>query len=429
MTTVRGLPAALVIGCGRGGLAAVRSLGRRRVEVWVAGPEAGPPAASRYARGYLATPSPLTDPGAFVDALCELAPAFENRAVLIPTDDVCVELLAEHHAALAAAYRLLGPPPAVARAIVDKAVQYAIVARAGIPLPRTWVVDAPGAAQRIAAEACFPLIVKPRFSQRFFLARRIKALTAHTPLELAVTLDALPEGMLVQERVEGRLENGYEYSSFVDASGHVAAGLVLRKLDSHPRPFGNTTAVETVHAPAVEALGRDVLRAFGYRGISQSEFKLDPRSGAFRFIEINPRIVNNTAIEHAAGADTVYPAYAEAAGLPVERATPRPARTVWLCPELRLPYSGALLPPRKLPESLGGPTRYVTDLFVAHDPGPLCRKASIAARTRARRVGRRLRLALVRVLGLTARPGATTPPRGGRRPPAAGSGCGTAPGP
>jgi D-aspartate ligase len=383
------LPATILIGSGRGALAAVRALGMRRVDVWVAAPRSSPPAVSRYARGLVRTPPADHDPAAFIDALTEIAARFTTPPVLFPSDDVTVDAVARNWDRLGASYRLIGPPPAVARVILDKATQYRAVSAAGIPVPRTWVHQGPADASRIALEARFPVLVKPRDSQRFYMANHIKALRADTPDELDLALSRFGDYMLIQELVPGRLDHGYEFTAFVDAGGRVTSRLVLRKRDVHPWPYGNTSAVETVHEPHVEDLGRRVLDTLGYRGISQSEFKRDPATGQYFFIEINPRIVNNTAIDTAAGADTVYSAYAQATGLPFEPGVRRATRTVWFCPELRIPYSKAIAPPPPLADSLPGPTRYVTDLFWPSDPAPLLHKAYDALRTRVGRMVRK----------------------------------------
>jgi D-aspartate ligase len=383
------IPAAILIGAGRGALAAVRALGMRGVEVWVAAPRLFPPAVSRYARGFVRTPDMDYERDAFIEAIIAIAARFSLHPVLFPTDDISVDAIAGHWDRLGACCLLVGPPPDVARLILDKAAQYQSVAAAGIRVPRTWVPGGPDDSDRIAREGRFPLIVKPRDSQRFFMAHRFKAARANTQDELAMILTRFGEGMLVQELVAGGWERGYEFTSFVDASGRVMSSLVLRKRDVHPRPFGNTSAVETVAEPHVAALGLRVLHALSYRGISQSEFKRDPISGEYFFIEINPRVVNNTAIDGAAGADTVYSAYAQAAGLPLEPGVRRTTRTVWFCPELRLPYSRTIAPPAPLSDSLPGPTRYVTDLFWLSDPAPLLRKAYDMLRVRTGRIVRR----------------------------------------
>lgn len=383
------LPPAVIVGLGRGTLAVVRSLARRGVEVWVGAPSREPPAASRYCRGSVLLPDPLDDPGACVDALLELASGLPPRPVLLPSDDVSVGLLTRHRARFGERYRLAAPPDAMADVVLDKSRQYRRIRDAGLPIPRTWFPDgsADGGAQPdVPGDARFPLLVKPRFSEGYFLRHGRKLLVARTPLELRALLEDSPEPMLIQELMENAVEDGFQFCSFVDRGGRLLGSLTLRKRDVFPRPFGNTVAVETVSNEAVEMLAREVLDALEVRGPSEVEFIRDRRTGEYGYVELNPRFTNHTAIQVASGLDSPWLSYAEAAGLSVAPVTMDRRRLVWHCPELRIPYSRSLAPPPALPDSLPGPTHSVTDLFVPGDPGPLLRKALNAATPRARRL-------------------------------------------
>jgi predicted ATP-grasp superfamily ATP-dependent carboligase len=385
---VSSLPPALIVGAGGGELPAVRSLGPRGAPVWLAGPQRVAAAASRYARGFFTTPDPLEAPRDFVERLVELARGFEEAPVLVPVDDAAVEALATGAERLGAAFRLTGPPPRAALEILDKARQYERVRTAGIPLPATWVPEGPHAAARIGAAATFPLLVKPRSAQRFRARRGFKVVRVGTPLELEAALAAFSEPMVVQEAVPGGVERIYEYGAFVDREGRVRVEAVMRKLEEDPDPFGSAIAAEAVGEPALEALGRRVLEAFAYQGTAHAEFKRDPRDGRFLFIELNARMPISASLQRAAGADTIWPIYAQAAGLPLELAAQASRRVVWLRPELRLSRGHRVRLPRRLPDSPRGPTRYVADLFDPRDPAPLLVEAG-AARRRRRRPRRR----------------------------------------
>lgn len=378
-------PDALLVGVAGGDLAAARALGRRGIRVAFAAPRRSATAWSRYVRSFHRTPDPILDPRAFVDALVAVRGSFDHDPVLIPVDDVGVEAVSASAPRLAPHYRLVGPSAEVAGEILDKARQYARVREAGIPLPRTWVPNGRGSAAAIAREARFPVVVKPRGAQRFRRDHGLKAFRAAGPDELARVLARFPEGMLVQEQVESRVEDIFEYNTFTDRSGRIVAEVVLRKLDEWPSPYGSAIAAETVDAPDVVALGRRVLAAFGYRGIQHTEFMRDRRTGELRYIELNPRVAIHASAQPAAGADTVYPAYAEAAGLPVPDAEPRRTRTLWLRPEQQITYARRFRLPGRRPDSLPGPTRIVSDLFVPTDPLPLVVELAWAVERRLRK--------------------------------------------
>ncbi|MFN2433327.1 MAG: hypothetical protein ABR599_11045 [Gemmatimonadota bacterium] len=382
------LPAVL-LGTSGGELAAVRALGRRGVPVWIAGPVRSSSAVSRFTRAFLPTPHPVEDADGLLTRLLEIGSTLACKPVLLPIDDLAVETLARHAGRLAEAFRLTGPAPRTALAILDKGSQYARVEAAGIPLPRTWVPEAPDGIATIQSEARFPVVVKGRSSHRFRRALGFKALQVGTPGELPAALHDIAPAVVVQELVPGGIENVYEYAAFVDRSGRTAAAVLMRKLDEDPTPYGSATAAETLRLPVLEELGRRVLDAFDYRGISHSEFKLDPRDGSFRFIELNPRIPVSLSLQAAAGADTVWPAYAEAAGLDFEPVAQGARRVLWLRPELRLTRHGRLFPPR-LPDSPAGPTVWVSDLIDPADPAPLASETLAALRKRLSKVARRI---------------------------------------
>ena len=59
-----------------------------------------------------------------------------------------------------------------------------------------------------------------------------------------------------------------------------------------------------------------LLRALEFRGISQVEFKLDPRTGAYKLIEVNPRLWQWHGLATACGVDLTHIAYLDLVGRP-----------------------------------------------------------------------------------------------------------------
>jgi predicted ATP-grasp superfamily ATP-dependent carboligase len=59
-----------------------------------------------------------------------------------------------------------------------------------------------------------------------------------------------------------------------------------------------------------------LLRAFRYHGLSQVEFKRDPRDGRYKLMEINPRLWQWHGLAAACGVDLPRIAYADLTGQP-----------------------------------------------------------------------------------------------------------------
>ena len=51
-----------------------------------------------------------------------------------------------------------------------------------------------------------------------------------------------------------------------------------------------------VHEPELFRLGQNLIKAAGFYGISNTEFKKDQRDGRFKLIEINPDTVCGTIL-------------------------------------------------------------------------------------------------------------------------------------
>ena len=76
---------------------------------------------------------------------------------------------------------------------------------------------------------------------------------------------------------------------------------------------------------------RRLLHALGFHGISQVEYKRDPRDGTLRLMEVNARLWQWHSLAAACGVDLVQMAYRDAIGEPVTARTSRGAgRRRWV---------------------------------------------------------------------------------------------------
>jgi acetyl/propionyl-CoA carboxylase alpha subunit len=104
--------------------------------------------------------------------------------------------------------------------------------------------------------------------------------------------------------------------------------------------------------------GLRLLRAFGYHGLSQVEFKRDPRDGRFKLMEINPRLWQWHGLATACGVDLPRIAYADLIG-----ETP---------PDAHMNGNGKRWAITLLPGERPAPQRppYVDAVFALDDPKP-----------------------------------------------------------
>ena len=321
------IPPAVVLGVTTNGLAFVRSLGRRGIQVTMLETPAGHPGmTSRYG-----SPCPLPDitdhPDAWLAAL-ETIGGRGERPVLIATGDEHIQFVSRHREQLARHFRFRIPAAGLAEVLCDKEAQYRRLIELGCPMPKTAFAK-PGdgnlfeLAERMIG---YPCVVKPSSSH---LWRRrdtgVKLRLAHTPGELREALRDMTEAgvpFVLQEFIPGGEDAIHAYVAYFGAQGHPLASMTKQKLRQHPPRCGNGSFQVSTHNQEVAALSEGILQQLGYQGLVATEYKWDVRDNRYKMMEINPRSVSGTQLAVDAGVDLPFVHYCDLVGLPIPLSAP-----------------------------------------------------------------------------------------------------------
>ena len=138
-----------------------------------------------------------------------------------------------------------------------------------------------------------------------------------------------------------------------------------------PPLIGTCRVGEAVWVQDVVDAGLRLLRALGFHGISQVEFKRDPRDGRYKLMEVNPRLWQWHGLAAACGVDLPLIAYRDLTGEQVEPVSMNGARRTWSIavmpgerPEVpRLPYVDAVFARDDLRPGLVHTARVVRGIF------------------------------------------------------------------
>ena len=282
--------------------------------VVVAGAALGPVAHSRIVRHEIVADG--HDPRQLVDRLVSVAQAMaDKRLLLMANSDWLVRVVVQHRALLEQYYVVPFLSEHLLDKISDKATFSEICTDLGISVPRTIVQEFAGGASWEAApvDLEYPLIAKAASSadyQDVEFEGKKKVFEIATPEELAWLWRALREAgfhgrFVVQELVPGDDTQMRSITAYVDTHGEITllcSAHVL--LEEHtPSGLGNPAAMITTRDDAMLEQARTFLASTGYRGFANFDVKVDPRSGQFRFFEVNPRIGRNNYYVTAAGAN------------------------------------------------------------------------------------------------------------------------------
>jgi len=266
-------------------------------------------------------PHPHERPEEFAALVAELCEALPHGAVAFPTHD---EYLVAVNRSAPTSLRLPFGPRELIEPIQAKRFQYDAAARAGVMLPATFHPADEDAAVQAAAMLRYPAVMKPSEGAGFKRRHGIPLVVASTPDELleAYRLGAEFAPML-QEQIPGGDDTLWTIGSYVDLHGGVPGIFCGRKLLQAPAGVGTCrVGVAEWDDEAVDC-ARRLLHALGFHGISQVEYKRDPRDGTLRLMEVNARLWQWHSLAAACGVDLVQMAYRDAIGEPVAARTSR----------------------------------------------------------------------------------------------------------
>jgi D-aspartate ligase len=322
-----GTAGGIVIGGDYQGLGIARSLGRRGIPVCVIDDETSIARVSRYVRHVVRVPD-LRSEASLLEALATARKRLGVCGwVLFPTRDETVAAIAAHRDALGRDFRVPTPDLASVRRAWDKRETYRLASELGIPIPRTWFPRTE--ADLAAIDARAPVVVKPAIKEHFFYASRAKAWRADGRAELASSFrraaEIVDEGeVIVQEMIPGGGEEQYAYCAFF-RDGRAVASMTVRRRRQHPSDFGRaSTYVETISLPELAEPSVRFLRAIGYYGLVELEYKRDPRDGAFKLLDVNARTWGYHTLGPSAGVDFPYLLFRDQTGAGVAEAHARP---------------------------------------------------------------------------------------------------------
>jgi D-aspartate ligase len=321
-----GPPGAVVIGGDYQGLGIARSLGRHGIPVCIVDDESSIARFSRHTTLNIRVPD-LRDEQSALSSLLQVGRELDLKGwVLFPTRDELVATLSRHRDALAEIYRVPTSNWETIKWIWDKRNTYKLAEELKIPCPKTWYALSVDDVEPI--DGPFPLALKPAIKEHFFYATQAKAWRANSKEELRdmyVKASAVAGNgeILIQDIIPGDGSHQFAYCAFFK-NGEAVSKMVVRRRRQHPHDFGrSSTYVESIDMPALESLSERFLRPINYYGLVEVEFKLDPRDGQFKLLDVNGRTWGYHTIGASAGVDFPYQLYRDQIGESVEHCTGR----------------------------------------------------------------------------------------------------------
>ncbi len=297
----------LVLGHGvRSFLAVIRSLGRSGLHVHVGMCDQDDPALqSKYVRQWHRIPAYAPGDSAWLDAITGLMAATPFDLV-IPCDDSTLIPLQLHQNDLRPHGRVYTLSEDAYRIAFDKIASTQLASELGLCVPREKVVSPDTPVDVILEDLPLPVILKPPSS---FLAEGLgskrKVVRARTREQLVEHLAERQDWSAVQVQ-ENFIGSGVGVEFLADA-GEILVAFQHVRVHEPLEGGGSSYRKSTALHPELLDASRKLVRAMDYRGVGMVEFKIDPTTGAWVFIEINGRFWGSLPLAVASGAN--FPRY------------------------------------------------------------------------------------------------------------------------
>ncbi|MFF5446874.1 ATP-grasp domain-containing protein [Streptomyces sp. NPDC012888] len=366
-----------------GTLGAVRSLGRRGVEVHaVVAAGGGPVSRSRHLRAVHAGPS---GPDGLLDRLTAVSERIGRPAVLVAMDDLSAITVARLAPRLADRYRVPHQPDGLPERVADKAELAGLCARWDIPHPETAVPGSGAEAADAAWRLGLPVVAK--WSRPWLLppGGGLRSTTlVHTAAEARALYERSAEAgsrLLLQRFLPAGPDTDRFFHGCFTAGGRPLLAGSGRKEMSWPVRTGLTAVGRWLPDPEVEEAALRLAERLGYQGILDLDFRRD-EEGRFRLVDFNPRPgAQFRLFADEAGLDVVQALYLDLTGQPVPRTGGPAPRRVFVAENYALlaalrgsrpprPAPGAPLPVPQARPGVPGPSRPAES---AAEPGAAAR--------------------------------------------------------
>jgi len=301
-------------------LAVVRSLGRKGVRVTVGERTfLNTSFFSKYCTRHIVYPSPRQSPHQFIEFLLKEIKR-NHYDCLFPMEEETLLLLARHRSEISQYAHFLIPDLEKIEFVRDKGNLIRFAEAQGIPVPKTFY-SPPFQEEGISGALTFfpagrregegvslssipiPAVIKPRISSGSFgivyVRKREDLLSSyqsvHERYPFPLIQEWIPDG-----------GGTFGMAGLFDEASNIKAAFVHEKLRMYPVQGGPSTLREGVEHPQIMKLGLSLFKSLNWVGVGMVEFKVDPRDGIPKLMELNPRFWGSLQLAIVSGVDFPY---------------------------------------------------------------------------------------------------------------------------
>lgn len=283
-------------------------------------------------------PDPVLRERDFIQYLLELGRDLPHKGMLFATNDIWLVPISKHREHLSKYYLFPMSEWDVIEKCWNKKQLYKTAQENGIPVAKTYFVEKISDLDRVMNDIRFPCVIKPEITIGFMekLGSKGRTITVSTHDQLIFWRNRLIERglettpLILQELVVGPITNLYTITSYSNTNADIIAYSIGHKIRQNPPDAGTIMSGRVKSDPEVLELGTKLIKALGFYGIANTEFKRDERDQKFKLIEINPRPGMWNYSSFISGVNLPYIAYQDLLGEPFKPPLRSEEGKVWI---------------------------------------------------------------------------------------------------
>jgi predicted ATP-grasp superfamily ATP-dependent carboligase len=285
----------LILNCKLGALAIMRSLGGQGVRLYgVDDDRQSAGFLSRYCRCKFLMRFDEQREREYLEHIIRLGKEIGEKTILIPTSDELSLFVAKYYGQLCEYFIFPRNDHILVSDLINKEGMYHLARKHAVPTPYTVFPKKLDDVIAYAKDAKFPVMLKGIYGNRLQIRTNKKMIIVHSNKELVETYKKLEEpdfpNLMIQEYIPGDDDQIYIFNGYFNDRSECLAAFTGHKIRQFPVHVGCASLGICKWNKTVADITTDFMRSIGYQGILDIGYRLDPRDGLYKVLDINPRV-------------------------------------------------------------------------------------------------------------------------------------------
>lgn len=246
--------------------------------------------------------------------------------LMVGGSDEYLDVLAQNHDKLLPGLKPMFPSWDIVKLVRQKNLTYEIAERSGVPFPKTHFITNREELLNIIQDdliPSFPILLKTAKSELFYRKYGYKGVVCNDVKDMITQYDkhdGFYADLLLQEMIPGGDNQLITCIVILNADSEPIAVFMDKKRRTRAQ-LGVGTLLGSFWCETVLKYTLRLMKNIGYIGYASAEFKLDPRDGLPKFLEINGRISLMSSNALRCGLNIYLAIYREAISGPLPKLT------------------------------------------------------------------------------------------------------------